>query len=153
MIARSALPFSARNILDRVFQSVTCARLHHYALLLFRGDEPPLASPLRRAFRYGRNGTSWWRTRLHCAHRTGDRAGSLGGKYRHQPLHSRGCASPLWSPEPSCCRPFCKVAATATTRSTRTGDPSDDIPPIPSDRNVVSYAGRSRHQPGPPRRS
>jgi hypothetical protein len=46
MIARSALPFSARNILDRVFQSVTWARLRHYALLLFRGDEPPLASPL-----------------------------------------------------------------------------------------------------------
>ena len=60
MIARSALPFSARNILDRVCQSVTWARLHHYALLLFRGDEPPFASPLRRAGRGGGNGSSRW---------------------------------------------------------------------------------------------
>jgi hypothetical protein len=60
MIARSALPFGARNILDRVCQSVTWARLHHYALLLFGGDEPPLASRLRRAGREGRNGSSQW---------------------------------------------------------------------------------------------
>src|SRR5713101_2136048 len=61
MIARSALPFSARNILDRVCQSVTWARLHYYALLLFRGDEPPLASTLRRAGHdHGGSGSSRW---------------------------------------------------------------------------------------------
>src|SRR3984893_10252220 len=34
-----------------------------------------------------------------CAHRTGDRAGSLGGKYRHQSLHSPSASLPL-SPAP-----------------------------------------------------
>src|ERR1700730_5556640 len=58
MIARSALPFSARNIFDRVCQSVTWARLHHYALLLVRVEEPPVASPLWRA---GGSGSSRWR--------------------------------------------------------------------------------------------
>ncbi len=60
MIVRSAPPFSARNILDRVCQSVIWARLHHYALLLFRRNEPPLASTLRRPGRDRGNGSSRW---------------------------------------------------------------------------------------------
>jgi hypothetical protein len=60
MIARSALPFSARNILDRVCRSVIWAQLHHYARLLFRGDEPQFASALRRAGCDGGKGLSRW---------------------------------------------------------------------------------------------
>ena len=37
MIAPSAVPFSVRNVLDRVFQCATSPRLHHYARLLFSG--------------------------------------------------------------------------------------------------------------------
>ncbi len=45
MIARSALPFSARSILERICQPAIAARLHHYA----RREEHPLAATLRRA--------------------------------------------------------------------------------------------------------
>jgi hypothetical protein len=57
MIARSALPFSARNLLDRIRQPVLGARLHCYFRRLFSEAEPPLASTLRRA---SGNESSWW---------------------------------------------------------------------------------------------
>lgn len=58
MIARSALPFSARNILDRIRQPVSGARPHHHhrARRLFGGD----GSPLRRPGRDGGSGFSLW---------------------------------------------------------------------------------------------
>jgi hypothetical protein len=58
MIARSALPFSARNLLDRILQSVSGPRQQqHYARHLFSGAEPPLPSTWRRT---GGNGSGRW---------------------------------------------------------------------------------------------
>ena len=57
MIARSALPFSARNLLDRIFQPGLGARLRCHLRRLFSEAEPTAASSLRRA---GGNGSSWW---------------------------------------------------------------------------------------------
>jgi hypothetical protein len=59
MIARSALAFSGRNILDRVRQPAVLARLRRYARLLFGGGEPPLASTPRR-FGDSESGPSRW---------------------------------------------------------------------------------------------
>ena len=61
MIALFALPFSVRNILDRVCQSGLSPALHYYACLLFSGEESAVASTLRRADPHRRAGFSRWR--------------------------------------------------------------------------------------------
>ena len=60
MIARSALPFSARNILDRIRQPFIGAGRRHYARLLFSRGEPPLALTVRRGDRDVGSGLSQW---------------------------------------------------------------------------------------------